>query len=111
LASAARPARVPGAVFDLPSLPTRRSSDLHGGVVSSPAATSIGAGAATPIPRTTRRGGDCGTDPPSPDCAAGAGRSWIMTAPWWRSEEHTSELQSRFDLVCRLLLETKQIAT
>src|SRR5699024_11220226 len=25
----------------------------------------------------------------------------------WRSEEHTSELQSRFDLVCRLLLETK----
>src|SRR5207249_11217224 len=23
----------------------------------------------------------------------------------WRSEEHTSELQSRFDLVCRLLLE------
>src|SRR5699024_12566482 len=25
-----------------------------------------------------------------------------------RSEEHTSELQSRFDLVCRLLLENKQ---
>src|SRR5699024_12802393 len=25
-----------------------------------------------------------------------------------RSEEHTSELQSRFDLVCRLLLETKK---
>src|SRR5699024_11331382 len=25
-----------------------------------------------------------------------------------RSEEHTSELQSRFDLVCRLLLETKR---
>ena len=25
----------------------------------------------------------------------------------WRSEEHTSELQSRFDLVCRLLLEKK----
>src|SRR5699024_12049531 len=24
----------------------------------------------------------------------------------FRSEEHTSELQSRFDLVCRLLLET-----
>src|SRR6266704_7012737 len=28
-------------------------------------------------------------------------------APWLRSEEHTSELQSRFDLVCRLLLEKK----
>src|SRR5207249_12188727 len=26
-----------------------------------------------------------------------------------RSEEHTSELQSRFDLVCRLLLEKKKI--
>src|SRR2546428_4240014 len=27
--------------------------------------------------------------------------------PWRRSEEHTSELQSRSDLVCRLLLEQK----
>src|SRR5699024_11796082 len=27
-----------------------------------------------------------------------------------RSEEHTSELQSRFDLVCRLLLEKKKKA-
>src|SRR5699024_12515792 len=27
-----------------------------------------------------------------------------------RSEEHTSELQSRFDLVCRLLLEKKKYA-
>src|SRR5438067_9803382 len=32
--------------------------------------------------------------------AAPAGRA--------RSEEHTSELQSRFDLVCRLLLEKKK---
>src|SRR5437868_15181256 len=29
-------------------------------------------------------------------------------APLDRSEEHTSELQSRFDLVCRLLLEKKK---
>src|SRR6266704_7169811 len=29
-------------------------------------------------------------------------------AVWMRSEEHTSELQSRFDLVCRLLLEKKK---
>src|SRR5699024_12605983 len=28
--------------------------------------------------------------------------------PTGRSEEHTSELQSRFDLVCRLLLEKKK---
>src|SRR6266849_5685239 len=27
---------------------------------------------------------------------------------WCRSEEHTSELQSRVDLVCRLLLEKKK---
>src|SRR5699024_12802755 len=27
-----------------------------------------------------------------------------------RSEEHTSELQSRFDIVCRLLLEKKNLA-
>src|SRR5699024_12732807 len=32
-------------------------------------------------------------------------RSQVFVA---RSEEHTSELQSRFDLVCRLLLEKKK---
>src|SRR5438067_10350813 len=32
---------------------------------------------------------------------------WIYAAQL-RSEEHTSELQSRFDLVCRLLLEKKK---
>src|SRR5438067_9480508 len=35
-------------------------------------------------------------------CQTSAGRSCV------RSEEHTSELQSRFDLVCRLLLEKKK---
>src|SRR6266513_2676988 len=30
-----------------------------------------------------------------------------VNPPKFRSEEHTSELQSRFDLVCRLLLEKK----
>src|SRR3989338_7157089 len=29
----------------------------------------------------------------------------------WRSEEHTSELQSQFHLVCRLLLEKNQLIT
>src|SRR5438105_5533596 len=36
----------------------------------------------------------------------------IRRGPFWegadRSEEHTSELQSRVDLVCRLLLEKKK---
>src|SRR3712207_7391742 len=31
-----------------------------------------------------------------------------IAAPCWRSEEHTSELQSRQYLVCRLLLEKKK---
>src|SRR5699024_11895626 len=32
----------------------------------------------------------------------------IIAVPAARSEEHTSELQSRFDIVCRLLLEKKK---
>src|SRR5438874_10290620 len=40
---------------------------------------------------------------PSPK---GSSRSPLVTA--YRSEEHTSELQSRRDLVCRLLLEKKK---
>src|SRR5699024_11996704 len=34
-------------------------------------------------------------------------RKWAILMHY-RSEEHTSELQSRFDLVCRLLLEKKK---
>src|SRR6266403_6092139 len=40
--------------------------------------------------------------------ARAASTSWSMSrCPTPRSEEHTSELQSRRDLVCRLLLEKK----
>src|SRR5688572_32840442 len=35
------------------------------------------------------------------------GSSANRTVPNWRSEEHTSELQSQSNLVCRLLLEKK----
>src|SRR5699024_12728613 len=68
--------------------------------------------------------------PPRPSsCTPGMGssrspRTWRSCAPrpdspgwaphrrrWPRSEEHTSELQSRFDLVCRLLLEKKKKIT
>src|SRR5207249_9888748 len=38
-----------------------------------------------------------------------AGSRVRITAQLVRSEEHTSELQSRFDLVCRLLLEKKKL--
>src|SRR5437764_14798987 len=33
---------------------------------------------------------------------------WFLTVPDYRSEEHTSELQSPMYLVCRLLLEKKK---
>src|SRR5690349_24207485 len=55
-----------------------------------------------------RGGGQAGSDPTraSSRVVAGArGRSQDRTS---RSEEHTSELQSRRDLVCRLLLEKKK---
>src|SRR5260370_30759162 len=35
-------------------------------------------------------------------------RAGSTCRPWWRSEEHTSELQSHLNLVCRLLLEKKK---
>src|SRR2546429_7305065 len=41
-----------------------------------------------------------------PACAARASERNTAT---WRSEEHTSELQSRLHLVCRLLLEKKKL--
>src|SRR5699024_11754931 len=48
-----------------------------------------------------RRGDPCGPDPRA------RGRAAVLRVRA-RSEEHTSELQSRFDLVCRLLLEKKK---
>src|SRR2546422_5965019 len=41
-------------------------------------------------------------------CGARAGRARHLPPPRSRSEEHTSELQSRLHLVCRLLLEKKK---
>src|SRR2546427_12511853 len=47
--------------------------------------------------------------------ARSAGSSWgttratrVSSISWRRSEEHTSELQSQSNLVCRLLLEKKK---
>src|SRR3712207_8205024 len=45
-----------------------------------------------------------------PDTRA-VGRGEVWTRPDRRSEEHTSELQSRQYLVCRLLLEKKNLLT
>src|SRR6266702_8191802 len=47
---------------------------------------------------------------PIPASAWRRSASWSrrFAPPWPRSEEHTSELQSRGHLVCRLLLEKKK---
>src|SRR5207249_10892268 len=69
----------------------------------------------TTLFRSARRGPSCAL----PDwggyarCGSGPGRlrhagAAITRTRRFRSEEHTSELQSRFDLVCRLLLEKKK---
>src|SRR5207249_10719142 len=89
---------------DLHSFPTRRSSDLetHASIRSGfrrrASAHCGGTGAGT-------SGNDSAADP-SPRCHAGERDSNGRRGA--RSEEHTSELQSRFDLVCRLLLEKKK---
>src|SRR3712207_7479285 len=75
----------------------------------------------TLFPYTTlfRSTGSCPpTHPPSEACGTpGSGRRpprrrrtarWSSPCPSPRSEEHTSELQSRQYLVCRLLLEKKK---
>src|SRR5690606_40654101 len=91
---------------DLHSFPTRRSSDMR-----------IGR-------HVARLLDDTGVDPAAPplraDLGAGAGAEERFDRPFprgacrgierraVRSEEHTSELQSRENLVCRLLLEKKK---
>src|SRR2546429_4201424 len=44
----------------------------------------------------------------NPTTADSVSRKEIVLAHRYRSEEHTSELQSRLHLVCRLLLEKKK---
>src|SRR5438445_6862030 len=55
-------------------------------------------------PRSSSRRRSCACNPGSPRRCGETGRPG-------RSEEHTSELQSRQYLVCRLLLEKKKIQT
>src|SRR5204862_7260713 len=91
---------------DLHSFPTRRSSDLE-----------LGLRVPYPTVRSELKGGTRKTTiadnqvleqypavyRPDPGMAG-----HLRFALRYRSEEHTSELQSRRDLVCRLLLEKKK---
>src|SRR5699024_7682101 len=55
---------------------------------------------------TSDRSSPIGSSSNTPNSCVSGGISKISGTLWpTRSEEHTSELQSRFDLVCRLLLE------
>src|SRR5699024_12788813 len=91
---------------DLTSFPTRRSSDL-GCFKKKDNAKKL-------IANLSKKGIDSFTAPTTI-----SGETWYRVQAGAftkrknagfkdRSEEHTSELQSRFDLVCRLLLEKKK---
>src|SRR5207244_9552365 len=95
-----RPASRPGPHPPVPSFPTRRSSDLtkqavpHERTVRTAAARASGAEEASSVL-----------------CAPSPCVRLRIAATTSRSEEHTSELQSPDHLVCRLLLEKKNIKT
>src|SRR5574337_1475491 len=63
------------------------------------------------IATLARFGNSGASTPPGIFAPKSIGRAWIAVlnpAPETRSEEHTSELQSPLNLVCRLLLEKKK---
>src|SRR5690606_2319783 len=87
------------------SSPRKRGRDILGGLVPFDSVWRLGANEATEMTTTgpIRFGGE----------RLQAGTYSLFAIPraesWTRSEEHTSELQSRENLVCRLLLEKKNI--
>src|SRR5207249_11239706 len=96
---------------DFHSFPTRRSSDLSIMPITPPLLIT---GSRTfwapsfPISlygaTMTRLPGEVPRDTRQSSKLALIDTTLILPRPSPRSEEHTSELQSRFDLVCRLLL-------
>src|SRR5438034_6044856 len=82
---------------DLHSFPTRRSSDLdvqNGVVTPDKDGLKIGSSAGTNVTMVLLSGAPKGVK--------------LTSGNDGRSEEHTSELQSHSDIVCRLLLEKKK---
>src|SRR2546429_3191738 len=69
------------------------------------------AGIAHAVPAETRRANTSRVDAVMKRCRATPSPTTATDRPAWRSEEHTSELQSRLHLVCRLLLEKKKKKT
>src|SRR5690606_40903393 len=95
----------------LHSFPTRRSSDLPDGEVD--------LGEHDLLAEHVPAGPGLAEAPQQPALLLGPGEAALGVEPLRvvgvelvaRSEEHTSELQSRENLVCRLLLEKKKRAT
>src|SRR5205807_4024026 len=94
---------------DLPSFPTRRSSDLGRRATRYSTRCARVPPRAWPSPRSSPVPSFCAPSTSTatpwssspPDCSP-------QPRPARRSEEHTSELQSPCNLVCRLLLEKKK---
>src|SRR5699024_12565066 len=85
------------------SFPTRRSSDLS--------CDGLRPGVAGECRDLCEESRDrhAGTARDGAHALSRPGRGLLHLCRCERSEEHTSELQSRFDLVCRLLLEKKKL--
>src|SRR5690606_40439497 len=96
---------------DQHAFPTRRSSDLSTGPYATTCRTStIPRRQASPCACCSRTTADSKRSRRSSASSADASSTWSRSTRghWNRSEEHTSELQSRENLVCRLLLEKKK---
>src|SRR5690606_41584187 len=95
----------------LRSFPTRRSSDLLSesltGVFNQPDRSIKPIPVGEERPRTSEPDSTA-MDDPSSDSTLGSSIAVLSGSLVRRSEEHTSELQSRENLVCRLLLEKKK---
>src|SRR5207253_11156238 len=98
----------PPAPLALPSFPTRRSSDLRSSSARRRSSTTCGTSTASS--RSARARSSHAPSRPRPDRPGRSVQHEAYRCPHvtsFRSEEHTSELQSRGHLVCRLLLEKK----
>src|SRR5690606_40314029 len=93
-----------GHLRDLHSFPTRRSSDLTRSTTPPTGSCSVPSSARRLRPSAASTTCRIPATRPATPWRRACGRSRSST----RSEEHTSELQSRENLVCRLLLEKKK---